>query len=855
MSTTPMMQQYLAAKAAHPEGLLFFRMGDFYELFFEDAERASRLLHLTLTSRAKGEGAIPMAGVPVRSVDGYINRLVRQGEKVVVCEQMEDPAQAKGIVERAVTRVVTPGTVVEEDSLEPRDANHLMAVIVRGERAGLAAVDISTGSFRLEECSAATLKDVLRRIDPREVLVPESAAERNDLTGQALAGVEVARSLLPEWRFDAEAGTRALFEQFHITRLEGLGLAGLTLALGAAGAALHYLRETQRTALQHLKRPRLVDSKAHLVLDREAVHSLELVARQSDGQREGSLLQIIDESVTASGSRLLKAWLVEPLADRARIEERQAGVAELFAEGVARRSLRATLQRIQDMDRLIGRIALGRGGPRELAALGSSLALLPELRTELAEAFSAPLRKAAAELPLLAELASHLQRALVDAPPPVMKDGGFIREGFDPELDALRRAGGDSRAWMLAFQQREQEATGISSLKVAFNQVTGFYIEVTNSQSARVPAHYMRRQTVRNAERYITDELKREEDRVRGAEERCLEREEEHFRRLCTACVEALPEIQRAASIVAEVDALQGLAECAVRRRWKRPLVDESRDLELREARHPMVEALGATAFVPNDLVLSGGRRELALITGPNMAGKSTFIRQNALLVVLAQMGSFVPAESARIGLVDRVFTRIGASDELSRGNSTFMVEMLETAAILNSATERSLVILDEVGRGTSTFDGLAIAWAITEHLATHLHARTLFATHYHQLIDVADKLPNACNLNVAVREWGDEIVFLHRIVEGGSDRSWGIHVAGLAGVPVEVITRAKALLAELEIEDAAPATCSTAPAQLTLFEPPADEVRKALAALDPERMTPLAALQELARLKGLLET
>ncbi len=850
-----MMQQYLAAKAAHPEGMLFFRMGDFYELFFEDAERASRLLHITLTSRAKGESAIPMAGVPARSVDGYINRLIRQGEKVVVCDQMEDPKDAKGLVERAITRVITPGTVVEEAGLEPGDANHLTALIVHGASAGLATVDISTGDFRLEECAAAGLKDVLRRLEPRELVLPEGVLEKGNATHMALVGIEVARTTVADWRFDRDAGTRALFEQFKISRLEGLGLAELGVALGAAGAVLHYLRETQKSALQHLKLPRHVQASGQLVLDREAVHALELVARQKDGTREGSLLQILDESVTATGSRLLKRWLLEPLAELARIEERQAGVAELVGEGVARRALRGTLQRMQDMERLVGRLALGRGGPRELAALGLSLGLLPELRVELAEAFSAPLRKAASELPDLASLATHLQRALVDEPPLVMKDGGFIREGFDPELDELRRIGGDSRAWMLEYQQKEQLATGIPTLKVAFNQVAGFYIEVNHSQAARVPAHYLRKQTVRNAERFITEALKTEEERVLGAEERCLEREEEHFRRLRDVCLAALAEIQRAAAIVAEVDALQALAECAVRRRWKRPLLDESQDLELREARHPVVEAHSGAAFVPNDLSLLGGQRELALITGPNMAGKSTFIRQNALIVVLAQMGSFVPAESARIGIVDRVFTRIGSSDELSRGNSTFMVEMLETAAILNNATSRSLVVLDEVGRGTSTFDGLAIAWAITEHLALRAHARTLFATHYHQLIDVACTLPNACNLNVAVREWGDEIVFLHRIVEGGSDRSWGLHVARLAGVPQEVVARAMAILAELEREDATPATRGAPAAQLALFEPPRDEIKSALAALDPERMTPLAALQELARLKGLLES
>lgn len=849
---TPMMQQYFAAKAAHPEGLLFFRMGDFYELFHADAERAAALLSLTLTSRAKGEGAIPMAGVPVRAMDGYINRLVRMGEKVVICDQTQDAAEAKGLVERAVTRVITPGTVVEEGGLDARDASHLCALALVGDVVGIATADLSTGEFRVEECAAASAMDALRRLEPRELLLPDSVRDASDALATLLAGGDAPRTTLPEWRFDADAGQRLLLEHFGVARLEGLGLAGLHAALGATGALLFYLRETQKGAVAHLKPPRRVVHGDQLVLDREAVQALELVATRREGERKGSLLALIDETRTPAGARLLKRWMLEPLAQCEAIRERQSGVAELVAEDRSREVLRQILGGVQDMERLIGRLALGRAGPREMVALRCSLGMMPKLRGELAEAYSTPLRAAAEELPDLSALAALLIKALQEEVPPTTRDGGFICTGYDPELDELRAIGGNSRDWMLAYQATEQERTGIPSLKVAYNSVFGFYIEVTHVHSARVPAEYVRKQTVKNAERYITAELKREEERVLGAEERILERELEHFARLRERCLEALPQIQQAAAVVARVDALQSLAECARKRRWCRPEVDDSRDLDLREARHPVVEALGGAAFVPNDLKLLAGTRELALITGPNMAGKSTFIRQTALLVVLAQMGSYVPAAAARVGVVDRVFTRIGASDELARGNSTFMVEMIETAAILNSATARSLVILDEVGRGTSTFDGLAIAWAITEHLANTVHARTLFATHYHHLIDVAAALPNACNLNVAVREWRDEIVFLHRIIEGGSDRSYGIHVARLAGVPRSVVQRSKVLLDELEREHASPAQPTGTGTQLGLFAPAEDMMRRDLKALDIDRLTPLQALQELQRLKDL---
>lgn len=851
-----MMQQYQAVKRDHPQGILFFRMGDFFEMFYEDAERASRLLGLTLTARSKGDGAVPMAGIPVRAAEGYINRLLEQGEKVVLCDQVQDPSEARGIVERAVTRVVTPGTRLEEEGLQAGRHNYLCGIKVHKDRAGLACVDLSTGDFMVEEAPVADLPEAALRADPAECLLPEGALDEGGPYSTLLGLLACPRSTLPDWRFECEQAVRLLCEHFRTASLEGFGVAGMGPALGAAGAVLHYLQETQRGAVAHVTRLRRVSREDHLVLGGTSRTALEITATQREGHRRGSLVWVLDRTRTPMGARLLRDWLLRPLLDVGAIRERQSAVQELVQEETFRGRLRRLLDRVQDVDRLLARVSCGRATARELVGLRASLEVLPEVREELDQAWSRPLARAGAELPDLDDLVNLLRRALVDEPPVTVREGGLIREGFDAELDELRGIGRSGKDWIASYQASEQARTGIPSLKVGYNKVFGYYVEITNTHRDRVPGEYIRKQTLKNAERYITQDLKEYEEKVLGAEERVFRLEYEHFQKLRDEAVGRLADIQTASRLLAEVDALQSLAQAAREHRYTAPEVDESRDVAVTGGRHPVLEATTqGEPFVPNDLHLSEETRELLLITGPNMAGKSTFIRQAALMTIMAQAGSFVPADSARIGVVDRIFTRIGASDELARGQSTFMVEMIETAEILNNATSRSLVILDEVGRGTSTFDGLALAWAITEHLANRVHARTLFATHYHQMADLAESLPNAVNLNVAVREWGDEIVFLHKIVEGAADRSYGIHVARLAGLPPAVLERANQVLRELESDPVHEAVVDNSrpdDGQLPLFPEPDDGLRRELAEADPDTLTPRQALELLYRLKGL---
>lgn len=856
MQQSPMMRQFHAVKKEHPEGLLFFRMGDFFELFYGDAEKAAELLGLTLTARSKGESAIPMAGVPVRSAEGYINRLIKLGEKVVVCDQVQDPSEAKGIVERAVTRVVTPGTVVEEDSLDEARFNFLVA-IAPGEHAhGLAWADLSTGAFFVEETPPDELLDAVSGLDAAELLVPEPAVEEGGALAAPLAALDVARTLLPDWHFDVDAGRRRLEERLGVKKLDGFGLAGASSLLGAAGALLDYLETTQRGALAHLRPPRRRARGDRMVLDRTTRTSLELVRTQRDGGRKGSLIWVLDKTRTPMGARLLSSWLTAPLLDVAAVSERQDAVRELVEENDRRGDLRLALRAVRDVERLLSRVAVGRASARELVGLRESLAMLPAVRQTLDGVWSTRLTTLEAEVPDLSALVTRLAEGLEDEPPLTVKEGGMIRAGFHAELDELRTLGSQSRDWIAAYQASEQERSGIPSLKVGFNKVFGYYIEITHAHKDRVPADYHRKQTLKNAERYVTPELKEYEEKALGAEERIRKIEYELFLQLREEVSRQLPLIQTASDLLAELDVYQSLAEVAAAEGWVRPEVDDSRDMEVVAGRHPVLERMLEDAtFVPNDVRFEADKRELVLITGPNMAGKSTYIRQTALLAILAQVGSYVPAERARIGLVDRVFTRVGASDELARGNSTFMVEMIETAEILNGATDRSLVVLDEVGRGTSTFDGLALAWAIIEHLVHRVKCRALFATHYHQLLDLADRLPTAANMSVAVREWQEEIVFLHEVVEGGTDRSYGIHVARLAGLPKPVLDRAGQVLEDIESETPRePAMPAPEPErQLGLFAVEDEKLRKEVEEIDLMNTTPLQALQILERLKGLL--
>jgi len=854
-----MMEQFRQAKKEAPGALLFFRMGDFYELFHEDAVMASRELGLTLTSRSKGSAApIPMAGVPVRSVEGYLVRLVKKGHKVAICEQLEDPRQAKGIVERGIVRIATPGTLTEENALDARANNYLASLFVARGRAGLAWVDLSTGRLQGMELDEARVLDELARMGPSELLAaPELWQAHADWKAEIDARLGIALTEREAWRFDPETARRALTRHFRVKGLEGFGVEDESLLVPAAGALLEYVAETQRAACEHILRLEPVAPDAFLLLDRATRACLELVETQREQRRAGSLLDVLDGALTPMGSRLVRDWILHPLRDVAEIRRRQGGVAELVGAPFLREELREELDDVHDVERLAGRISTGRANGRDLVALAGSLERLPVLREKLAGAHSEALARLAEALDPLRDVSGRIRATLVDEPPLTLKEGGLVRRGFASELDELLQIAGDARSWMARFQAEESARSGLPGLKIGFNSVFGYYIEVPRGQVERVPAHYIRKQTVKAAERYVTPELKEFEDKVLNAEALSVEREYEIFQELRTAVAAEIPRVLTAARAVAELDALAALGHVAAAQRYVAPVVDEGDEIRIVDGRHPVIERSPACEnFVPNDAELDLDARRLTILTGPNMAGKSTYIRQVALITLLAQIGSFVPASEARIGVVDRIFTRVGAGDDISRGESTFMVEMVEIASILNNASRRSLVILDEVGRGTSTFDGLALAWAIAEHLHERVGCRTLFATHYHQLTDLSTRFAGTVNKNVAVREWGDEIVFLHKIVAGGTDRSYGIHVARLAGVPRAVLERARAILADLEQDEeglaqrilagaaAAPARPS-GPVQLALFAPKSP-IEQELQALDLERLAPLDALLKL---------
>ena len=841
---TPMMRQYREAKLVHPDALLFFRMGDFYELFEEDARVASRVLGLTLTSRDKSN-PIPMAGVPVRAVDTYLRRLLRQGHRVAICEQVQDPREAKGLVERAVTRIVTPGTVTEDSVLDAKRNNFLAALFPGPKKTGLAWVDLSTGTFRVTDLAPERVADELARVEPAEILLPESREEGRREFAE-LAGASVTSR--PDWSFDRREAHRALTEHFGVRTLDGFGCGDIEESLNAAGAVLAYLAETQKTGLSHIARIEKERDGAHLVLDRSTRRALEVTRSMREDAREGTLLSVLDHTRTAMGGRCLTSWLLAPLMDPAGIRRRLDAVQELLENSFLRRDLREALSGVYDLERIAGKIATGRANPRDLVSLRQSAERLPGFRELLGGTYAESLARGGEGLDPLTDLAERIAAAVRDDPAPVLKEGNIIREGWSKDLDELRALRRDGKSWIAEFQSLEAERCGIPTLKVGFNQVFGYYIEITHANRGKVPPEYHRKQTLKNAERYITPELKEHETKVLTADERARDLEADLFLELRRGIEGEVRRIQETARIVAEVDTLASLAEAAALMGYSRPEITETDELVIRDGRHPVLEvAQVEEPFVPNDVEMGTDLRRILVITGPNMSGKSTYLRQTALIVLMAQCGSFVPAREARVGLCDRIFTRVGASDDLSQGKSTFMVEMSETANILNNATRRSLLVLDEVGRGTSTYDGVAIAWALTEFLATGPAARTLFATHYHELTEIAERFANVTNLNVAVREWGDEVVFLRKIREGGTDRSYGVHVARIAGVPREVISRAREILAQLEARGGTP-VAPTPPRpiperQLSLFAPPPhpilDEIREA----DPDRMTPLDAL------------
>jgi DNA mismatch repair protein MutS len=858
-----MMEQFWRAKKEAPDALLFFRMGDFYELFHEDAVIASRELGITLTSRSKGDDAIAMAGVPVRAVDSYLIKLVKKGHTVAICEQLQDPREVKGIVDRGIVRVVTPGTLTEEDALDARRPNFLAAVWPGAERAAVAWADLSTGRLCGTVVPLAALRDELARIAPAEVLIPEGRDLGFDpgLLRDALGARPTWREA---WRFERETTRRVLQRQLKVQSLAGFGLEDDSPLIPAAGALVEYVEETQHAACEHLRRLQVVDAREHLVLDRATRTCLELVATQRDGRRDGTLLDAIDATLTAMGSRLLREWVLNPLRQVVPILERQQGVAELVDAPFVREEVRGRLERVLDVERLVGKVSTGRANARDLVALASSLAAVPPLRETLAPSYASILARLAGALDPLEELTDRITRTLVDEPPLTIREGGLVRNGVDPELDELRQISGDAKAWMARFQAAESERSGLPGLKIGFNSVFGYFLEVPRGQVDRVPASYIRKQTVKNAERYITPELKEFETKVLKSEELARDLEHRIFGELRDAVAAEAGRILDTAHALAELDVLAGLAQVAAEQRYVRPEVDDGDVIDVAEGRHPVIErSASCETFVPNDTVVDRERRRITILTGPNMAGKSTYIRQVALIVLLAQIGSFVPADAARVGVVDRIFTRVGAGDDISRGESTFMVEMVEIANILNNATERSLVILDEVGRGTSTFDGLALAWAIVEHLHGAVGARALFATHYHQLTDLAERYAGIANQNVAVREWGDEIVFLHKIVDGGTDRSYGIHVARLAGVPPAVIERAKGILRDLEQDEedlarrilGSGAEPTNEPLPFRAAErPPGDGLARELRGLDLDRLTPIDALLKLREIRARLD-
>ncbi len=857
MSTaTPMMKQYEEAKRACPGALLLFRMGDFYEMFHEDAKTAARVLNLALTSRDKGENGTPMAGFPHHQLESYLGKLIAAGFRAAVCEQVEDPKLAKGLVKREVTRVVTPGTITDDALLDPRERNYLAAVSP-GDPAGLAWVEISTGRFVAAHFPAAQLPDQLARIAPAECLLAEDSPPLPRHLDEKML---VTRR--PGWAFSLETARQNLLKHFHTNNLEGFGFgcdAGDNQALCAAGAVIDYLNETQRTSLEHVDRLQSYRSAAALEIDEASRRSLEITRTIREGRREGSLLAVLDRTVTAMGSRLLADWLANPLIDVPLISARQEAVAELVADSALADHLHETLRKVYDVERLLARVTTGRASPRDLSFLGRTLRALPGLKARLTARKSALLNQLEAEVDLCPDLRSRLDAGLADNCPLSSHDGGFIREGFHEPLDALRELAHGGKQWIARYQAEESQRTGISTLKVGFNKVFGYYIEITNTHREKIPQEYIRKQTVKNAERYITPELKEYEEKVLTADEKSKELEHELFLELRDAVAAARRRMQSTANVLAQLDVLVSLAELARQRNYCRPEVVEQPELKIIDGRHPVLDVIEPEGtFVPNDVVAGESDGVILLITGPNMAGKSTYIRQVALITLLAQIGSFVPARQARIGVADRIFARVGASDELARGQSTFMVEMTETARILNTATPQSLVILDEIGRGTSTYDGISLAWSVVEYLHDHVGCRTLFATHYHELTDLEKSLSGVKNFNVAVREWQEEVIFLHKIIPGAADKSYGIHVARLAGVPREVVERSKAILSQLEEEhldaEGRAKIARPRPAekkthiQLRLFgaadHPLVDELRK----LDLNNVTPLAAMQMLQR-------
>jgi DNA mismatch repair protein MutS len=845
--STPLMRQYHAVKQQVPHALLMFRLGDFYELFYDDAVTAARELEITLTARNKEKGEpIPMCGVPHHALEGYLARLIQKGYRVALCDQVEDPKVAKKLVRREITRIVTPGTATEASLLKSHENNFLAAVAADGPRAGLAHVDVSTGEFRVTEMDAADVPAALENLNAREVLVP----------GALRLAVGCLQTELEPWVFGFDYADRTLRDHFKLLSLDGCGLERRGLGVGAAGAILHYLRDTQRAALDHLDRPSYYDRAGALVLDAVTVRNLELLEPLFAGEsKQSTLISVLDQTSTGMGGRLLRRRLLRPSMDRAEIEARLDAVGELVRQTIWRAQLRDQLARVLDLERLLAKITLGSANPREVLALGKSLAVIPKIHALGREVAMTPLlRDIHARLDELADVRDRILNGIADEPPVNLADGGTLRAGVHAELDQLRDVRLNSKQYLAEIEVRERQRTGIQSLKVRFNNVFGYYLEISKANLHLAPADYERKQTLVNAERFTTPELKVLEGQILEAEEKILEIEKQLFTEIRQATAAEAARIRATAAALAELDVAAALAQVAVEQRYTRPEFSGG-ELKVTAARHPVIEKLlerDAQKFIPNDLYLSD-EQFLAVITGPNMGGKSTYLRQAALLAILAQMGSFVPAASARLPVVDRVFTRIGAADNLARGRSTFMVEMTETAVILNTATKNSLIVLDEIGRGTATYDGLSLAWAVLEYIQEHIQAKTLFATHYHELTDLAEQKTGIRNLHVSVKEAGDQIIFLRKVEPGRADRSYGIEVARLAALPRGVIERAQQILARherAEREVTGELAPAAGPVQIQMFEPVGYHLADRIRALNVDELRPIEALQLLHELQ-----
>ena len=861
-ASTPLMQQYREIKSRHQDAILFFRMGDFYEMFYEDAEVASRTLGLTLTSRNNGGASeVPLAGVPVKAAGEYLRRLVQHGYRVSICEQTEDPKFAKGIVKREVVETITPGAAFSDDLLDGTRNNYLCALVQDGDSVGIAATDLSTGELRLTTAHLRDLESILSRFTPREVIQPRGQTLARLIKGPV--GEEGPMVTEREaWEFDVDLARDQLTKHFEINSLEAFGIeSDDTAPVGAAGALLRYLNELQPSGMPHLARPKIERPGGSMPLDEMTRRNLELVESMRGGETSGTLLGVLDRTLTPMGSRLLRQWLLAPLVDRRKIEARLAAV-DALGDALTRAALREALDGVRDIERLAGKAAAGRASPRELRLLGDSVARLPGVETALTRARAAAraedtsFARHADSWDGCADICDEILHTLVERPPITIGDEPSVREGIDKALDEWRTLRDGGKDGIARIQADERVRTGISSLKVGYNKVFGYFIEVTNSNAHLVPDDYQRRQTLAGAERYVTPSLKEYEERVLTAAERVEERERELFESLRSRVGAEIARLQSVSQIIAELDVLAGFAEAAAKESYVRPQLTDDFSLEIVAGRHPVVERMmQREKFIPNDVSLSEETR-MIILTGPNMAGKSTILRQVGLIVLMAQVGSFVPAAKARIGIVDRLFTRVGASDNLVRGQSTFMVEMSETSAILHTATQRSLVLLDEIGRGTSTYDGISIAWSVSEHLHNAVRCKTIFATHYHELTQLADSLVAVRNYNVQVREIGDQVLFLHRLQPGGADRSYGIEVGRLAGLPPSVLARAKQLLRLLEAEQIVPRSgrAPTQPAsstgdQLALFGVMTHPVVQQLRNVEPNNMTPIQALEMLARL------